>query len=216
MSIADDVTAQIKDAMKAKDAVRLSALRSMRTAFLNEMKKDGASSIADEVCEGLLRKLEKQRKESIEAFEKGDRPEMAEAFPAELARAEASVRSLFRYLEGELGDRQFVCGALSRADIALAPHLGIAAFVGCAPDETTPRLASWVEHMTGRPSVARAQGEAMEAFTTEKHLKDPLFDTARLHWRSDRIEQLLRIGLGPWLLEELAADRAFLPPVLDG
>ena len=85
MSIADDVTAQIKDAMKAKDAVRLSALRSMRTAFLNEMKKDGASSIADEVCEGLLRKLEKQRKESIEAFEKGDRPEMAEAERAEMA-----------------------------------------------------------------------------------------------------------------------------------
>jgi uncharacterized protein YqeY len=85
MSIADDVTAQIKDAMKAKDAVRLSALRSMRTAFLNEMKKDGASSIADDVCEGLLRKLEKQRKESIEAFEKGDRPEMAEAERAEMA-----------------------------------------------------------------------------------------------------------------------------------
>jgi uncharacterized protein YqeY len=85
MSIADDVTAQIKDAMKAKDAVRLSTLRSMRTAFLNEMKKDGADSVADEVCEGLLRKLEKQRKESIEAFEKGDRPEMADAERAEMA-----------------------------------------------------------------------------------------------------------------------------------
>jgi hypothetical protein len=41
---------------------------------------------------------------------------------------------------------------------------------------------------------------------------DAFFDSRRLHWRSDRIEQLLRIGLGPWLLEELAADRAFLPP----
>jgi hypothetical protein len=40
----------------------------------------------------------------------------------------------------------------------------------------------------------------------------PFFDASRLHRRSDRIEQLLRIGLGPWLLDELAADRAFLPP----
>ena len=85
MSIADDVTAQLKNAMKAKDERRLSALRSMRTAFLNEMKKDGSDSISDEVCEGLMRKLEKQRKESIEAFDKGGRPEMAEAERAELA-----------------------------------------------------------------------------------------------------------------------------------
>ena len=85
MSIVDDVTAQVKEAMKAKDQPRLSALRSMRTAFLNEMKKDGAESISDEVAEGLMRKLEKQRKESIEAFEKGGRPEMAEVEQAELA-----------------------------------------------------------------------------------------------------------------------------------
>ena len=85
MSIVDDVTAQMKEAMKAKDQPRLSALRSMRTAFLNEMKKDGADSISDEVAEGLMRKLEKQRKESIEAFEKGGRPEMAEVEQAELA-----------------------------------------------------------------------------------------------------------------------------------
>jgi hypothetical protein len=85
MSIVENVTAQIKDAMRAKEATRLSTLRSMRTAFLNEMKKDGAETISDEVCETLMRKLEKQRKESIDAFEKGGRPEMAEAEKAELA-----------------------------------------------------------------------------------------------------------------------------------
>jgi hypothetical protein len=85
MPIAEDVTGQIKIAMKAKDAVRLAALRSMRTAFLNEMKKDGSDSVSDEVCEGLLRKLEKQRKESIEAFSKGGREELADVERAELA-----------------------------------------------------------------------------------------------------------------------------------
>ena len=57
----------------------------MRTAFLNEMKKDGSSSVSDAVCEGLLRKLEKQRKESIEAFTNAGREELAAAERAELA-----------------------------------------------------------------------------------------------------------------------------------
>jgi len=85
MAIVDDVTNQMKDAMRAKDTVRLATLRSMRTAFLNEMKKDGSDTVSDEVCETLLRKLEKQRKESIEAFAKGGREEMAETERAELA-----------------------------------------------------------------------------------------------------------------------------------
>jgi hypothetical protein len=52
-----------------------------------------------------------------------------------------------------------------------------------------------------------------EAITsvTQRH-DEPFFDPNRLHWRSDRIEQLLRIGLGRWLLDELDAGRAFLPP----
>jgi uncharacterized protein YqeY len=85
MSIADQVNEQMKAAMKAREERRLAALRSMRTVFLNEMKKDGASTISDEVAEGLLRRLEKQRKESIEAFDQAGRSEMAEAERAELA-----------------------------------------------------------------------------------------------------------------------------------
>ena len=85
MSIVEEVTAQMKAAMKAKDQSRLSTLRSMRAAFLNEMKRDGSDVVSDEVAEGLMRNLEKQRKESIEAFDKGGRPEMAENERAELA-----------------------------------------------------------------------------------------------------------------------------------
>jgi len=94
MGLVEDVGAQIKDAMKAKDTHRLAALRSMRTAFLNEMKKDGAQSLSDEVCVGLLRKLEKQRKESIEAFEGAGRTEQAAAEKAELAVIESFLPSL--------------------------------------------------------------------------------------------------------------------------
>lgn len=120
MPIVDDVTAQIKVAMKAKDATRLAALRSMRTAFLNEMKKDGSQSVSDEVCEGLLRKLEKQRKESIEAFDKGGRPEMAETERTELA----VIQEFLPQLADEAQTRAWVEAAIAETGAAGGKDMG--------------------------------------------------------------------------------------------
>ena len=85
MSIFETINAQLKDAMKARDTARLGALRGIRAAFLTEMKKNNADSLPDETCVQLLRRLEKQRRESIEAFEKAARAEQAAAERAELA-----------------------------------------------------------------------------------------------------------------------------------
>lgn len=120
MSIVDDVTNQMKEAMKAKDQRRLSALRSMRTAFLNEMKKDGSDSVSDEVCHTLLRKLEKQRKESIEAFSKAGRDEMADAERAELAVIEAFLPSL----ADEAQTRAWVEAAIAESGASSAKEMG--------------------------------------------------------------------------------------------
>ena len=62
--------------------------------------------------------------------------------------------------------------------------------------------------MSERPSVRQTSEEAI-ASVGQRH-EQPFFDPNRLHWRSDRIEQLLRIGLGRWLLDELGR-RARLP-----
>ena len=75
MAIFERVNAGMTEAMKARNAARLAALRSIRAAFLNEMKTDNSQTLSDEVCTGLLRRLEKQRGESIEAFEKAGRPD---------------------------------------------------------------------------------------------------------------------------------------------
>ena len=120
MPITEDVTAQMKEAMKAKDSVRLSALRSMRTAFLNEMKKDGADSLSDEVCEGLLRKLEKQRKESIEAFEGAGRTEQADAEKAELALIQTYLPSL----ADEATTRAWVEAAIAESGVSDVKQVG--------------------------------------------------------------------------------------------
>ena len=120
MPIVDDVTNQMKDAMKAKDAVRLATLRSMRTAFLNEMKKDGSDTVSDSVCETLLRKLEKQRKESIEAFAGGGRPEMAENERAELA----VIQEFLPQLADEAQTRVWVEAAIAETGASEAKEMG--------------------------------------------------------------------------------------------
>ncbi len=94
MSIFDAVTDQMKDAMRAKEAIRLGALRGIRAAFLTELKRDGSERLGDEVCTAILRRLEKQRKESIEAFEGGGREEMAANERAELAVIQEFLPSL--------------------------------------------------------------------------------------------------------------------------
>lgn len=120
MSIAERVTEQMKQAMKARDERRLAALRSMRTAFLNEMKKDGSSSIADAVCEGLLRKLEKQRKESIEAFTNAGRTELAAAEQAELA----VIQEFLPRLADEATTRAWIDSAIAQTGASGSKDVG--------------------------------------------------------------------------------------------
>jgi len=94
MGIYEDVSAALTAAQKAKDAPRVAALRGIRAAFQVEQKKDNAPRLADEACVAVLRRLEKQRHESIEAFEKGGRPERAAEERAELAVIRAYLPSL--------------------------------------------------------------------------------------------------------------------------
>jgi uncharacterized protein YqeY len=77
MSLSDKIQSDIVTAMKAKDEFRLSVLRMIKAAIqLKEVEKirklDDGESIQ------LLQTLLKQRKESIDQFSKGGRPELAE------------------------------------------------------------------------------------------------------------------------------------------
>jgi hypothetical protein len=94
MPILETVNEQLKQAMRAQDKPRLSALRNVRAAFVNAMKEDGSTTLSDEACIAVLRRLAKQRMESIEAFESGGRPEKAAAERAELALIEGFLPRL--------------------------------------------------------------------------------------------------------------------------
>jgi uncharacterized protein YqeY len=110
----------MKQAQKAKDAAKLQALRNMRAAFLNEMKKDGSETLDDAVAIAVLRKLAKQREESIEAFANGGRTEMAEAERAELKL----ILGFLPSLADEVTTRAWVQAAIAESGAASARDLG--------------------------------------------------------------------------------------------
>ena len=94
MAIFDEVSEQMTDAMRAKDARRLAALRGMRAALQTDMKREGADTLSDDACVTVLRRLAKQRKESIDAFEKANRADRVAEERAELAVIETFLPSL--------------------------------------------------------------------------------------------------------------------------
>jgi len=74
--------------MLAKDAVRLSVVRNMLSAFTNELVATGKTPqdiLDDAGVLKVIKRLSNQRKDSIEQFEKGGRPELAASEKAELA-----------------------------------------------------------------------------------------------------------------------------------
>lgn len=85
MSIQDDVTQHMKDAMRAKQADRLRGLRSIRAGIILAMKEDGRESLDDAACIKVLKKLAKQRRDSIEAYAKAERQDLVDIESAELA-----------------------------------------------------------------------------------------------------------------------------------
>ncbi len=83
MSLKDKITSDLTTAMKAKDADRTSVLRMVKATLMNKQIEKGAD-LADEEISKVLQSLVKQRKDSIEQYEKAGRAELAEKERREL------------------------------------------------------------------------------------------------------------------------------------
>jgi uncharacterized protein YqeY len=87
----EKIKAEIKAAMIAKNMERLQVLRLISAAFTNELVSQGrppTDPLSDEDCMKVLKRLAKQRKDSIEQFTAGGRLDLADAERAELAIVE--------------------------------------------------------------------------------------------------------------------------------
>jgi uncharacterized protein len=88
MSLKERITEDMKAAMRAKDAERLGTIR-LLTAAMKQKEVDERIELDDTAVIGILDKMLKQRKDSIEAFEKAGRQDLADKEKAETAVLQA-------------------------------------------------------------------------------------------------------------------------------
>jgi uncharacterized protein YqeY len=146
-SLKDRITADMKDAMRAKAAARLSTIR-LLLAAIKQREVDERRTLADADVVAVIDKMVKQRKDSIAQFDAGRRPDLADAERAELA-------ILNTYLPQQLSDGEI--DAAVDAAIASARATGAAgpALLGKAMAVLKPQLA-------GRADMAAVSAKVRE------------------------------------------------------
>jgi len=129
MSLEQKINDDIKQAMLARDAARLEALRAIKAALLLEKAKEGGSGVVDDATElKILQKLVKQRRESADIYTQANRQDLAKKeisdasiietyLPQQLSEADVTV--IIRKIVAETGatsvkDMGKVMGAASK------------------------------------------------------------------------------------------------------
>lgn len=156
MTLAERIDHDLKEAMKARDAARLSTLRMAKSALkYAAIEKGGADAVIDdEIVTTVLRKQIKQREDAATGFDQGGRPEMA-------AKEREEIVLLATYLPR----------ALSSEEIAAIVQEAIAE-VGAAsgtPGVVTKAQMGAVMKVAQAKSEGRADGKKLSA-EVQKHL----------------------------------------------
>lgn len=97
MELHTQIKDELKTAMKAHDAVKLRTVRSMLTAFTNELVATGSTPqgmLSDEGVLSVIKRLSKQRKESIVQYEAAGRTDLSEPEKEELAVLESYLPTM--------------------------------------------------------------------------------------------------------------------------
>ncbi len=92
MTIAENIKKLTIEAMKAKDPLRTDTLRGLTAGFVSELtsqKRPPNDPVTDEIALAVIKRQVKQRKDSIEQFTKGGRPELADKEKLELTILES-------------------------------------------------------------------------------------------------------------------------------
>lgn len=100
MSLKDTITADMKDAMRAKQAQRLGTIR-MLLAAIKQKEIDEQIVVDDTATIAIVDKLIKQRKDSIAAYETAQRPELA-------AIEQAEIEVLKAYLPERMSEQEVI------------------------------------------------------------------------------------------------------------
>ncbi len=147
MSLKDRVTEDMKAAMRAKDAQRLSTIR-LLLAACKQREVDERIELDDAAVIGLVDKMIKQRKDSVTAFEQGNRPDL-------VATERAEIEVLQAYLPQRLNAAE-VDAAVS----ALVGELGAA-----GPGDMGKVMAAAKARLGGKADMAAVSAAVKLALT---------------------------------------------------
>jgi hypothetical protein len=145
MSLKELIIADITAAMKSKDADRLSTLRMVKANLMNRQIEKG-SELTDEEVQKALQSLVKQRRDSIEQYEKAGRAELAAKEAAEITHIEAYLPQAATAEEIE----KAVADAIAETGAASMKEMGV------VMKAVTAKLA-------GRSAEGRVVSEAVKA-----------------------------------------------------
>lgn len=126
-----------------------------------------------------------------------------------LDAARQDLETVYQALEEELGADDFLCGALSVADLALFPHLTATDFLDVAIDPSRfPKVTDWLKRLRDT-AIGKADLERARAYLSALDSHD--VERTKLFWRGDRIEWLLARGFHAWFANEMEEDRVMWP-----
>jgi uncharacterized protein len=145
MSLKERITKEMTAAMKAKDAARTSTLRMVKAALSNrEIEKGG--ELTDEELTKMLQSLVKQRRDSVEQYEKAGREELAAKERAEIAVIE-----------------EYLPRAATREEIERAVEEAVAETGASSPKEMGLVMKAALAKLVGRAAGGRAVSEVVKA-----------------------------------------------------
>lgn len=142
MGLKEQISNDMKDAMKAKEADKLSAIRMIQAAFKNREIELRPNPITEDEYIQVLKKLAKQRKESIEQYQAANRQDLADGEAKELGIIE-------KYLPAQMGREQVEAvvvsviaetGAKSAKDMGAVMKAVIAKTAGQADNKLVSEL----------------------------------------------------------------------------
>jgi uncharacterized protein YqeY len=150
MTIQEEIDVDLKNAMRSRDAARLSVLRMVKSALTNAAieKLGAAGGLSDSEAVAVIRKQIKQRLDSIESFEKGGRPELA-------AKESKEIEFLTAYVPQPLGENeihQIVKDSIEKVGATSKAQMGAVMKVA------TEKAAGRVDGKTLSQAVQKALG----------------------------------------------------------
>lgn len=144
MSLLDTIVADLTEAMKAKDADRLSTLRMVKANLMNRKIEKGGELTDDEIAKAL-QSLVKQRRDSIEQYENAGRTELAERERTEIAVIEV-----------------YLPQAASAEEIAVAVDSAVSETGASSMKDMGAVMKAALAHLAGKTADGKAVSEAVK------------------------------------------------------